>query len=148
MRIQIWRNQVYESDHDFSKPIEFGRQKIGEPNPISFVEQDDFVRCIVTSHTENTVSRHQIRLEVLGSQLVLTNLNQKRQFELNGLPDLEARASLSVDMYSEFGFLDLEIRIVENVSYQSLPNQTLGPGQLSGVQRNALQSFHTLDDNL
>lgn len=146
MRIQIWRNQVYQSDYDFSKPIEFGRQKVGEPNPIAFVENDDSVRCIVTSHTENTVSRNQLRLEVLGFKVVLTNLNQQRQFELNGLPDLEAGASLSVDMYSEFGFLDLEIRIVQDVTCQSLPNQTLGPGQLSGVQRNAMQSFHSLDD--
>ena len=146
MRIQIWRNQVYQSDYDFSKPIEFGRQKIGEPNPIAFVENHDSVRCIVTSHTENTVSRNQLRVEVLGFKLVLTNLNQQRQFELNGLPDLEAGASLSVDMYSEIGFLDLGIRIVQDVSCQSLPNQTLGPGQLSGVQRNAMQSFHSLDD--
>lgn len=147
MRLQIWRNQVFESDYDFSKPIEFGRQKIGEPNPISFVEREDAVRCIVTSHTENTVSRDQIRLEVVGSKLVLTNLNQKRQFELNGMPDLAAGASLSVDLYSEIGFLDLEIRLLENVSYQSLPNQTLGPGQLSGVQKNAMQSFHSMGES-
>ncbi len=134
MRFQLWRNQKCEVEIELDQPIELGRQKGDEPEPFSVVDLEDRRRCIIAHHAENTISRNQLRVTIDRSCLVVTNLNTKRGFELEEIGELAPNEAISLDVYSTFRFLDFEARILGNVSYQSLPNQTLAPGQLSGLK--------------
>ena len=140
MRFQLWRGRKCEVDIDFTKPIELGRQKIDEDDPFSVSDQGECFRCVIAHHTENTISRKQLRVSTDGACLILTNLNARRKFELDEIGDLQPNESISLDLFSSFAFLDFEARVVGNVSCQSLPNQTLAPGQLSGL-RDQLQTL-------
>lgn len=144
MRFQLWREQICEVEIEFDKSIELGRQEIDEPEPFQVIDRDDHWRCIIAQHTENTISRKQLKVSTDGVCLIITNLNPKRKFELEEIGDLAPGESISLELYSSFRFLDLEIRILGQVTYQSLPNQTLAPGQLSGLknQIHSIQQIH------
>ena len=141
MRLQLWRERKCEVEIDLDQPIELGRQKIHEPEPFAVVEGDGFCRCIIAHHTENTISRKQLRIELQGSSLLVSNLNSKRSFELDDETVLQPNEEVLLDPFSSFRFLDFEIKVLGQISYQSLPNQTLAPGQLSGLGEQ-LQSLH------
>lgn len=141
MRFQIWRDRVCEVELDLNKPVELGRQKIDEPEPFAVVDCGDHNRCVIAQHAENTVSRDQLRVELQDASLLLQNLNTKRDLELEGIQVLGPGEKTIVDPYCTFQFLGLEVKVLGNISYQTLPNQTLAPGHLSGLEQqiNSLQ---------
>ena len=140
MRFQLWRDRNCEVEIELDKPIELGRQKIDEPDPFEVIDCDDHYRCVIAHHEENTVSRDQLRIELKDSSLAVRNLNSRRDIELEGMSTLGPGEEILLDPFATFQFLDLEARVLGNVSYQSLPNQTLAPGQLSGLQ-NQIQTL-------
>lgn len=133
MRLQLWRNGEFQIEVTLDRPLELGRQKIDEPEPLAIVERDDARRCVIAAHSENTISRRQLRIEPGEATLKVSNLNPQRAFELEGLKVLAPLEDIDLPPFSTFRFLDFEARILGAVSYQTLPNQTLPPGQLSGL---------------
>ena len=70
----IWRMDVLGS-------LEIGRQRIGEPNPIAFIQgsgENGFDRLVVAPLAEASFSRRQITLELINAKtLRLTNTSKK-----------------------------------------------------------------------
>lgn len=129
LRIESDRFELVEIPLD--KPIELGRQRLDEPEPLSFSDEGDRFRCVFAEHTENTVSRRQLLIEYLDNQLKVTNLNPKRRFELHSQLEIEPGGAEWFDASRGFGFHGLEVHAASQVSMQSLPNQTIAPGDLS-----------------
>lgn len=140
MRFQVWNDGFQQVESTLDKPVELGRQKLDEPPPFNLIDEGSQYRCVIAHHAENTISRNQLRLSTDGSKLVVTNLNSRRGIELDPMGPLGPGESMAIDHPTGFRFLGFEIRVLGDIRYEMLPNQTLAPGQLSGL-RDQIQSI-------
>lgn len=125
---------------EFDCSIELGRQRQGEPEPISVVNDASGVRVIIAPMTEVAIGRQQLAIAPQGNGTVLVrNTSSAVPVRVNGNRELPAKQSEYFPMPVAFVVASLTIwlrqgepeSVAGDAQMQSLANVTLAPGRSS-----------------
>lgn len=139
-RVHLEKDGREAWSQEFDGPIELGRQRQGEPEPITAVRDATGVRVIIAPMTEVAIGRQQLAISPQGNGTVLVrNTSSAVPVRVNGHRELAAKGSEYFPMPVAFVVASLTIwlrpgepeSVAGDAQMQSLANVTLAPGRSS-----------------
>ena len=102
--------------------LEIGRQRIGEPNPISFIQgsgENGFDRLVVAPLAEASFSRRQITLELINAKTLRLTNTSKKPWQLDVETMLEPNQVVEKSIPCSFALHTLLFKV--NLDSQNIP---------------------------
>lgn len=131
MQIRIQQDQNLLFNATLDGPVEFGRQRAGEPLPYGRIPVEGGTRLVIASLREQAVSRQQLRIEPQsGGRVLVENLSSSMGVELEDGTEIPPRGSATVALPTSLQVGRRMIRVEADPvpdGVQSLASATLAP---------------------